>query len=65
LNHLDLSQGKVQTSGMKEKTAHSVYLPTELLAALKQFAKEQRRSVNFVITEILTEWHSKLHGGQK
>jgi len=50
---------------MKEKTAHSVYLPTELLAALKQFAKEQRRSVNFVITEILTEWHSKLHGGQK
>ena len=44
------------------KTAFSFYLPADLLAALKQAAKEQRRSVNFIVTEILTEWLAKLKG---
>jgi predicted transcriptional regulator len=41
---------------MKEKLAHSFYFPAEVLAKLKIIAQEQRRSVNFIVNEILAEW---------
>ena len=47
---------------MKEKSAHSFYIPIEIMVALKQVALEQRRSVNFIVTEILTEWLAKVKG---
>jgi len=40
----------------QEKQAHSFYLRAEVLDALKIFAREQRRSVNFVVNDILTQW---------
>ena len=47
------------------KTGHSFYLEIPLLDALKQFAREQRRSVNFVVADILTEWVNKQKGDSK
>jgi len=43
----------------QEKQAHSFYLRAEVLDALKIFAREQRRSVNFVVGDILTQWLQK------
>jgi len=53
----------------QEKQAHSFYIPAEVLNALKTYAREQRRSVNFVVTDILTQWlqwrSKKLEGDPK
>ena len=67
IKKLDIALSNCNNAAMQEenpqiKTAFSFYLPADLLAALKQVALEQRRSVNFVVTEILTEWLAKLKG---
>ena len=58
---IDISLSYCETILMKEephitKTAFSFYLPVGLMEALRKAAMEQRRSVNFVVTEILLTW---------
>ena len=61
---------KCNTAGMKEenrpmKTVCSIYLSAEVLGKLKQVALAQKRSLNFIIVEILSEWVSKQDGGNQ
>ncbi|MDD5220551.1 MAG: hypothetical protein PHV11_08300 [Candidatus Bipolaricaulis sp.] len=40
-----------------QKVSHTVYLPADLLAAVKAESQKQRRSVNFILVEAVENWH--------